>query len=296
MNPFTILSQALGSILHFIYNFIAFGNYGLAIILFTVVVKMLLLPLTIKQTQSASKMQEIQPKIKEIQKRYKNDKEKLNKEMMRVYQENKVNPAGGCLPLLIQMPIIFSLFQVIRHPLQHLMKLGSDSINTLSEYVSSVIGEPLQSHNREIDIINYFNEHIEELKQFSEIINPEKLINFNFLGLNLGLNPTIDSTKLFGEESVVYLPLLLIPILGVITTYISSKMMTPKTADAGKGGTSSSMANSMLYVGPALTLLFSFQLPAGVGLYWIASYIFQIFQQLYINKFIKKKKEEPDNK
>ena len=87
---------------------------------------------------------------------------------MRVYQENKVNPAGGCLPLLIQMPIIFSLFQVIRHPLQHLMKLGKDAIGTLSEYVAGALGvEGLASHTREIDIINYFNENIGELTQFS---------------------------------------------------------------------------------------------------------------------------------
>lgn len=293
MNPFTLLTQALGSILHFIYNFVTFGNYGFAIIIFTIVVKMLLLPLTIKQTRSTTKMQEIQPKIQEIQRRYKNDKEKLNKEMMRVYQENKVNPAGGCLPLLIQMPIIFSLFQVIRNPLQHLMKLGADSIKILEDYVAEALGGALPI-NSQIGVINYFNENFEELKQFSNILDPEKLVNFNFLGLNLGLTPTIDSAKLFGEQSSIYLPLLIIPILGVITTFISSKMMTPKTDS--KDPNTNSMANSMLYVGPALTLMFSFQLPAGVGLYWTCSYIFQIFQQLYINKFIKNKKEDPDNK
>lgn len=90
------------------------GNYGVATILLTVLVKLVLLPLTIKQTRSMIAMQKIQPEIKKLQEKYKDDRERLSQEMMKFYKENKVNPLGGCLPLLLQMPIFFALFTVLR--------------------------------------------------------------------------------------------------------------------------------------------------------------------------------------
>ena len=101
------IARLLGSLLNIIYKTIAFKNYGVSLILFTIIVKLALLPLTIKQIKSSQKMQEIQPEIDRIQKRYKNDKEKLNQELMKIYQEKGVNPAGGCLPILVQFPIIW---------------------------------------------------------------------------------------------------------------------------------------------------------------------------------------------
>lgn len=286
---FGFIAGPLGKLMYFIYKYLAFENYGLALIIFTVLIKLLLLPLTINQMKSTAKMQEVQPKIQEIQKRYKNDKEKLNQEMMRIYKEHNVNPAGGCLPLLIQLPILFSLFYVITRPLTYMLNKSQEVITTLAEYVGQHIDRI--SHHVEIEILNYFSNNLGELGQFSEILKPEELINLKFLGLNLGITPTLNTGKLFGPEMATYLPLLLIPILGVAATFLSSKMMSQQTVQPQKDGKPSSMSNSMLYIGPMLTLLFSFQLPAGVGLYWIASYVFQIFQQLYINRFVLKKKE-----
>lgn len=90
------------------------GSYGIAIILLTLLVKLVLLPLTIKQTRSMVAMQKIQPEIRKLQEKYKDDKEKLSQEMMKFYKENKINPLGGCFPLLLQMPIFFALFTVLR--------------------------------------------------------------------------------------------------------------------------------------------------------------------------------------
>lgn len=110
----SIISNLLGQALRIIFEVV--NNYGLSIILFTVFVKVLLLPLTIKQTKSTKAMQDIQPKIKEIQEKYKNKPEKQNQEIMKLYQEAKINPLAGCLPLLIQMPILFGLYAVLREP------------------------------------------------------------------------------------------------------------------------------------------------------------------------------------
>ena len=112
MNPWTLLQQALGATLAFFYSLIP--NYGIAIILLTVVVSLLLFPLTLKQTRSMKAMQEIQPEVKRLQKELKGDREELNKQLMALYQERGVNPAAGCLPLLLQMPIWFALFRVLQ--------------------------------------------------------------------------------------------------------------------------------------------------------------------------------------
>jgi len=97
--------------LNYLYSVV--GDYGLAIILLTIVMRIILMPLTIKQTKSMYEMQRIQPKIKELQKKHKDDKQKLQEETLKFYQENKVNPFGGCLPLILQMPVFIALFQVL---------------------------------------------------------------------------------------------------------------------------------------------------------------------------------------
>ena len=106
--------QILIQTLNFIYGFV--GDYGVAIILLTVVIRVAMLPLTIKQTRSMHDMQRIQPKLTEVQEKYKNDKEKMQEEMMKLYKEHQVNPLGGCLPMIVQLPVMIALFQMLRLP------------------------------------------------------------------------------------------------------------------------------------------------------------------------------------
>jgi YidC/Oxa1 family membrane protein insertase len=108
------IAVPFGYLLRYIYNFV--NNYGLSIVIFTFVVKLLMLPLTLKQTKSMKEMQELNPKLKELQKKYAKDKQKLNEKTMELYKQHNVNPASGCLPLLIQLPIIIALFNVLRQP------------------------------------------------------------------------------------------------------------------------------------------------------------------------------------
>ncbi|MGH2691843.1 MAG: YidC/Oxa1 family membrane protein insertase, partial [Actinomycetota bacterium] len=105
------LLSGLGSLLSFFYNVIP--SYGVAIILLTISVRIILLPLTIKQTKSMQEMQRIQPMVKELQRKHKGNKQKLNQELMALYKEHQVNPLGGCLPLLLQLPVFFALYQVL---------------------------------------------------------------------------------------------------------------------------------------------------------------------------------------
>ena len=115
-----IIAKPMGWLLGLLYGFIQ--DYGITIIIFTVIVKLCIYPLYIKQTKSMSKMQDVQPKIQALQKKYANDKETLNIKMSELYKEEKFNPMGGCLPMLIQMPIIMGLFALLRNPMQYISK------------------------------------------------------------------------------------------------------------------------------------------------------------------------------
>src|SRR5260370_39774851 len=120
---FDPLYNAIGAVLAFFYS--AVPNLGVAIILLTFAVMLVLYPLTAKQAKSMLAMQRVQPEIKKLQQKYKGDRQKLNEEVMKFYQENKINPLTGCLPLLVQLPIFFTLFRVLRDPDQHIPKTGS---------------------------------------------------------------------------------------------------------------------------------------------------------------------------
>src|SRR6516162_3801454 len=119
------LYDAMGAALAFVYSIIP--NLGVAIILLTLVVMLILYPLTAKQAKSMIAMQRVQPEIKKLQAKYKGDRQKLNEEMMKFYQENKINPLAGCLPLVVQLPIFFALYRVLRDPYKHIPKTGQFS-------------------------------------------------------------------------------------------------------------------------------------------------------------------------
>ena len=136
-----------GFIIQFIYNIVQ--NYGWSIIIFTILIKFLLMPLQIKSQKGMKKQQKIQPIVAELQKKYANDKEKLQTEMMKVYKENNVSMMGGCLPLVIQFPILIGLYRVIQRPLTYLLSIdfkAEDIINRVSEIVQRMAADPEVAH------------------------------------------------------------------------------------------------------------------------------------------------------
>ena len=138
------IAVVFGKALFFIYNSVGFHSYALSLLLFTIAVKLLLMPLSLKQIRSGQKMQEIQPELTRIQERYKNDKEKLNEEMAKLYQEKKYNPASGCLPLIVQMPILFALFYVIRMPMTYMLDVPKFATGDLIVYAVEARTRPLK--------------------------------------------------------------------------------------------------------------------------------------------------------
>lgn len=270
-----IIAKPLGQFLYWIYNSIAFENYGLAIIIFTIIVRAAMFPLTLKQYKSSAEMQRVQPLLKEVQRKYSNDKEKLNQETMKLYQEHKINPAGGCLPLLIQMPILFALWQVITKPLKFMLGFTDTQLTELAAKAS------VKGAYSEIDTITYFIKN----GMGKEVGNLNMFFPSHQFGINLGSIPTWHFDQLASNPYNIVL--LILPVLATITTYFTARLSMPKTTDPA----TNPMGNSMLYISPLMTLLFSFQFPAGLALYWIAGNIFAIGQQYYVNNYVLKKEE-----
>lgn len=269
------IAKPLGQFLYWIYNTVAFENYGLAIIIFTIIVRAAMMPLTLKQYKSSAEMQKVQPLIQEIQRKYANDKQKLSEETMKLYQEHKINPAGGCLPLLIQMPILLALWQVITRPLYFMLKFSQDKVTELATTAGV-----LKNAYKEIDTITYFIKN-----GMGDKVGNLNLFFPSHDGINLGWIPTYHFDQLSAEPMRIWL--LVLVALTVGTTFITARLSMPKTTDKA----SNPMGNSLLYVSPIMTLIFSFQFPAGLALYWFAGNIFAIGQQFYVNKYVLKKKE-----
>lgn len=280
MNALAFLAPVLGPILKFIYQFV--DNYGLAIILFSILMKLLILPLNIKQQKSMEEMRKIQPELEKLNKKYKNDKEKLQKETMKLYEQHSVNPAAGCLPMLIQFPIIFALYRVINRPMSYIMGLGVETIRKIVEVMQWDID--VSTNNllmmNEIKIANKMTPEV--IQKLGDLV-PEGLkpIDFTFFGLDLARTPQLNQFDL----------LWIIPILAVLTTFLTSKITTITQPSSGSSENSAaSMNKSMMFIMPLMTGYFCFMMPSGVGLYWIVNNILAVLQQVWFNRTLLKEK------
>lgn len=198
------LCNILGFILKALYDLVQ--NYGVAIILFSVIFKLALLPLTISQQRTTEKTAKLQDKMKEIQDRYKNDPEKANEAIMKIYKEEKINPLGGCFSAIIQIILIFAMFYLVKSPLTFMLKLPEEQINAYVEELKQE-GTNIKENDayKEIYIIK------------SGKLSTENNINMNFLGINLSDIP---------KENFNDIKVLIIPALYVLTSFLSLRYST----------------------------------------------------------------------
>ena len=231
------LSNIFGYLLNFFYNLI--GNYGIAIILFSLVIKLLMIPLSIKQQKSQQKSIKLQDEMKQIQFKYKNDPEKLNQETMALYKRENMSPFSGCLLAIIQMILLFSVFYMVREPLTYMKKIDSEQINS---YVSVLKEENMVQNQAyaQIAVISEANtikqaqeneeiELTESQKKLQEAIGDNLdnvCTNMVLLDIDLSKVPTQSSGDL-----KVYI----IPVLYVISSFASMKLTTAMQSKKNKG-------------------------------------------------------------
>ncbi len=271
------------------------GSYGLALILFTLVVKLILLPFQIKSKKSMMRMSRFQPKIKEIQTKYANNQMKMNEELQRLYAEEKINPMGGCLWSLLPFPILIALYSIIRQPLSRFMLLGTETIEAIRAaatklgYQAAMAGERL-SFYEEIDLANFVTKNFDSFGQFVE--DGLLAMDYGFLGLDLTVIPTSAIGDFF-TGGWAAIGIVLIPIISAAISLLQSKISMESNGAAANDAAGRS-GRMMMWMMPAMSLYIGFTLPAALGVYWIANSVFMILQDIPMNKYFKKAMEEED--
>ena len=307
------IAKLLGYIMNWLFlglDVIGIPNIGLAIIIFTFVTKLLMMPLTVKQMKFTKLSSVMQPEIQAIQKKYKGKESdqnamlKMQEETKAVYAKYGTSPTGGCVQLLIQMPILFALYRVIQNIPAYVPRLkslftamlstenGIMSVNgyenILRDNFSQFAKTDLSNMNSIIDVLNVFstdnwNKLIELFPAQADVIshNLEQFNNINsFLTINMSQNPGL----------TLGLPIL-IPILAGVTQYISVRMMQAKNQaqmndEDNPAAASMKMMNTVM---PIMSAVMAISLPAGLGLYWSATAVFQILQQWILDHYFDKK-------
>lgn len=288
------LSELFGYLLNALYN--VFNNYGIAIIIFSIVLRIILIPITIKQQKSMKKSAELQEEMKEISKKYKNNPEKLNQETIDLYKREKMSPFSGCLSSIVQLLIILAVFWLVSQPLTYMKRLNKVNYD----------------ENTDKSVVDYYKDKLKEENEnqktnYSEIAIIEKYgssdervsLNMDFLGLDLSKVPSNNLS-----DWRVYI----IPLLYVVSSVISIKLTTnmankkeenKKVVDGENNEpdeleSMQAMNKNMTYMMPIMSVFIAFIAPLGLALYWFISNILMIIEKIIIDKIINHKEEKQD--
>ena len=292
-----LLGIPLGWIMYWIYEVV--NNYGISIILFTLLTKIIMLPFSYKQQLGSVRMQALNPKLNQLKKQFANNPQKLQEEQQKLYQQEGVNPMGSCLPLVITMIILYGVLDVVYRPLSHILRVSSDIIDKAKDIIISnnLATENLLKSRPELTILKQIKNNPELFKDSgigSDIV--DKIVGFKntFLGVDLGSVPSIHPDA-WNKAAVA---LILIPIIsGVVqllyTIYsqYKSRQMNPGMAKMQGSG----CMNVMLYGMPIFSVWLAFSVPAGVGFYWIWSSVFAFLQSFLLYMYFTPKRIEVIN-
>ena len=306
------ISEIFGYILNWLYSLV--NNYGIAIIIFSVILRIILIPITIKQQKSMKKSAAIQGKMSEIQKKYKNNPEKLNQETIELYKSEKMSPFSGCLTSILQLVIILAVFWLVSQPLTYMKRIDAQVIEN---YTNEMKESGFNQNNNyvQIGLLDYAETKYQELTEqllHEDVENREEVeakqeeynslrLNMEFLGIDLSKVPT---------QSLSDWRVYVIPVLYVITSFISIRltMMTQnkkkkkdviieneeQTEEPDAMDQMQSMNKSMTYMMPIMSVMIAIIAPLGLALYWLMSNILMIIERLVINKIMDSKEEKAE--
>jgi len=307
------ISDIFGYVLNWLYNLV--NNYGIAIIIFSILLRIILIPITIKQQKSMKKSAELQGKMSEIQKKYKNNPEKLNQETIELYKREKMSPFSGCLSSILQLIIILSVFWLVSQPLTYMKKIDSQIIDNYTNEMRES-GSTQNNSYVQIAVLDYSETKYKEIsKQLEDqnVQNREELeakkddynklrLNMDFLGIDLSKVPT---------QSLNDWRVYIIPVLYVITSFISIRITTMtqnkkkkqdivvekednKDDEIDPMEQMQAMNKSMNYMMPIMSVMIAIIAPLGLALYWLMSNVLMIIERLIINKIMEIKEEKSE--
>ena len=282
------------------------GSYGAAIILFTLVIKLVLLPFQMKSKKSMVRMSRMSGRVQEIQKKYANNQAKMNEEIQRLYAEEGVNPMGGCLWSFLPLPILLSLYSIMRQPITHFMMLGNDVVEKMISAVSALgtdMSQILQMKDGVAVVkdglhvlgpygqINLVREVAANLPELGNSIEGWINVNYGFLGLDLSLTPW-SVIKPFHINGL-FIGMLMIPLLTGISQFLMTKVTMKQQGQDNNPAMNST--KGMMYMMPLMTVYFGFVMPAALGVYWIAQSVFSLFQEIILGKFYNEKLQKEED-
>lgn len=277
-----------GYVLEFFYGF--FDNYGIALILFSLAVKLLLLPASAKSKKTMMKTSRLQPKLKQLEIACGDDKQKYQMEVQKLYKEEGVSMFGGCLWSFLPLLILIPLYNVIREPLQYLMHLDGDTITAIKEAYAVAT-------DTAVDKLGYYWQYaaVQNIEQYSKgIVEGLHSLNLSFLGIDLGQIPT---WKVWTLATWSQIGGALIPIVSgasnLLSALVSQKMNnTVITDDKGEkdeaAAKTAQTGKTMTYLMPLISVWFGFTLPLGISVYWIAQSVFGIIQDFFLTRHYRK--------
>ncbi len=279
MTPFSLLLKLFCQV---------FNSYGIALILFTVVVKVILFPLHLKGKKSMIKMNVVNSQLQEIQKRCGNDREKYNQEVQKFYAENNVNPMGGCGWSMIPMLILWPLYAIIRRPLKYMMNLTEAATTAVGKalgwadftpvgYNELTLGSMMKAGNLSAAKDAAAAAGVSAAGMF--------VINFDFFGIDLSLIPQLKFWE--GGLSWGSIGLFLLPVISAALSLVSTLIMQ-KTNQMSKDQAPPKMNLSLLLLGPGMSLFIGFGMPAGMCVYWIANSLLIMVQEVICGAMLRK--------
>ncbi len=289
-----LLGIPLGWIMYWIYQVVK--NYGIALILFTLLSKLIVLPVSYKQQLGTVRMQALNPKLNKIKKQFANNPQKLQEEQQKLYQQEGVNPMGSCLPLVITMVILYGIFDVVNRPLSHILRISSDVIEKAKTIIiDSGVAEKTLKSRPELIILKEVKANP---SQFNELGKEfvDKITGFKntFLGVDLGAIPTIKpETWSNAAIALIMIPIVsgIVQLIYTVYSQYKTKQMNPDMAKAQGAG----CMNVMLYGMPLFSVWLAFTVPAGVGFYWIWSSVFAFIQTYFLYMYFTPKRMEVIN-
>lgn len=291
---FDFLYGIFGYLFRFLLSFVE--NYGLALLIFTVFFRLILLPTTIKQQKSSAKMVRLQPKLRRIREKYQdyNPQErnmKIQQETSELYQREGYSSMGAsCLPLLVQLPILWGLYGVIRNPLKYVLEISEEAITALTSAVTEL--GLVESTSKATSAAAYIEASIisnleaiiegkpELLTQFAAEIEKIRDFDFSVFGIDLGSIPS----AFYGEFGISKASILVlaIPVLSGLTSLLTSVLTQVRQKKNNPQMENQQMMGCMMLSMPLMSLWFTWSLPVAMGMYWILSNILAFLQTLVI--------------
>lgn len=285
---YEIIGIPFGYLMNLIYNII--GNYGIAIIIFTIVTKLILFPVNYKTQKDSARQRLLNPKLEKLRKSYSNNPTKLQEEQQKLYQQEGVNPMASCLPAFIQMFLLFGVIDVVYKPFSHILRFSDSvkekAVSIASELSQAAGGKAINSSDLRNELLT-MEQVMKAPEKFKEIGEnfADSVIEFSerftVFGVNLGITPDL-TPDVWNKQSII---LFLIPfasgIVQLFTTIymqIHQKKNNPDMPNMG-------CMNLMFYLMPVMSVWIAFEVPAGVGFYWIWSSLFSFMITLILNAY-----------